>query len=106
LIAVAELYCKHHQGLELLHRACSNYPRTALKPSKPPKKKKFFNTISAQVAEKVATAVEAIQDLHLQLPAHDIVISNPDIASQDLQDWAFTQGFAFVVETRTFMEVR
>jgi hypothetical protein len=66
----------------------------------------FFNTISAQVAEKVATAVEAIQDLHLQLPAHDIVISNPDIASQDLQDWAFTQGFAFVVETRTFMEVR
>jgi hypothetical protein len=65
-----------------------------------------MTTIYPQLAQQIAIAIEAIPSPNRQQPGDNMVVSSPDIAFQHLQDWAFVQGLAFVVEYRESTRVR
>lgn len=59
-----------------------------------------MTTIYPQLANQIAAAIEAIPTANRQQPGDQIIVSDPDIAFQYLQDWAFIQGVAFVIESK------
>ena len=58
-----------------------------------------MTTIYAQLAEQIATAIEAIPTDHRLQPKHGMVVSGPEAAFQHLQDWAFTAGYTYIIES-------
>jgi hypothetical protein len=62
--------------------------------------------ISSKLAEQIAYAIKAIPAARRLQPAYNIVVSDPDEAFQHLQDWGFTQGNAYVVESKADRRVR
>jgi hypothetical protein len=66
----------------------------------------IMTTILPTLAAQIELAIKAIPAAHREPPIHDTVVADPDSAFQRCQDWAFTQGFAFVIETRTDIRVR
>jgi hypothetical protein len=87
------------------YSSCIESSQLSLKLSNPPKTTKM-TTINSKLAEQIAYATEAIPANHRLQPAHNIVVSGPEEAFQHLQDWAFTQGCAYVVESKVDRRVR
>jgi hypothetical protein len=55
-----------------------------------------MTTISAALHCQLAEAIEAIPTTHLNAPVAGEAVADPDAFYIRLQDWAFSQGYAFV----------
>ena len=58
-----------------------------------------MSSITPALALQIERAIEAIPPAHREAPVDGTVVPSPDFAFQRIQDWAFTQGYAFVHET-------
>jgi hypothetical protein len=56
-------------------------------------------TITPLLASQIAAVIEARPEHYRKQPAHEVIVSDLNMTSQHLQDWAFTQGFTFVMES-------
>ena len=58
------------------------------------------SSVTLLLASQIAIATDALPPAHLVTPAHGESFKTPEEALQRLQDWAFTQGFAVVTESK------
>jgi hypothetical protein len=58
------------------------------------------SAVTPLLASQIALATKALPFAHLITPAHGESFKTPEDALQRLQDWAFTQGFAVVTESK------
>ena len=65
-----------------------------------------MSTVTSLLARQIERAIEAIPAAHREAPTHGDVVADPDVAFRRIQDWAFTQGYAFVIESTTDIRVR
>ena len=54
---------------------------------------------NAPLTRRIQTAIDALPPAHRLPPSDDEVVSSLEAGKLRLQDYAFTQGFALVVET-------
>jgi hypothetical protein len=64
------------------------------------------STVTEQLARRIDEAFEAIPISNRLAPLQGEVFSDPDDAFQRIQDWAFTQGYAFVTASKVATRVR
>jgi hypothetical protein len=62
--------------------------------------------INAGLRREIETAIEAIPEAHRVAPEAGSIVSDPNSAFAHLQDWAFTQGYAFVISSSTDIRAR
>jgi hypothetical protein len=65
-----------------------------------------MSTVTSLLARQIECAIEAIPAAHREAPTHGDVVADPEVAFRRIQDWAFTQGYAFVIESTTDIRVR
>jgi hypothetical protein len=65
-----------------------------------------MSTVTSVLARQIQLAIEAIPAAHREAPTHGDVVADPEVAFRRIQDWAFTQGYAFVIESTTDIRVR
>jgi Transcription factor AFT len=58
------------------------------------------STVTTQLATQLHIATNAIPLAHRPPPVTNESFETPELALERLQDWAFTQGFAVVTESR------
>ena len=58
------------------------------------------STVTPELAAAIQAATAALPTAHLAEPIAGESFETPEQALLRLQDWAFTQGFAVVVESR------
>jgi hypothetical protein len=63
-------------------------------------------SITPELAKQIDEAIEAIPISHREAPVQNEIVVNPGVAFQRLQDWAFTQGYAFVIASKVATRVR
>ena len=64
------------------------------------------NTPLPHLRNEIATAIEDIPEAHRIAPVHGAIVSDPNSAFIHLQDWAFTQGYCFVIASSNDIRVR
>src|SRR4051794_35564713 len=57
------------------------------------------STVTPLLASQIQTATNALPPAHLITPVFGESFVTPEGALRRLQDWAFTQGFAVVIES-------
>jgi hypothetical protein len=57
------------------------------------------STVTPVLAAQIRAAVAALPAAHRTPPKEKEIVESPEAAFVRLQDWAFTQGFAFVIES-------
>jgi hypothetical protein len=65
-----------------------------------------MSLINPELASQIERAIEAIPLAHCEALADRTVVVSPEAAFVQIQDWAFTQGHAFVIESRSHNRVR
>jgi hypothetical protein len=58
------------------------------------------STVTSLLASQITIATKVLPPAHLLTPVHGESFKTPDEALRRLQDWAFTQGFAVVTESK------
>jgi hypothetical protein len=58
------------------------------------------SAVTPLLASQIQQAIKSLPPAHLIMPVTEESFATPDDALQRLQDWAFTQGFAVVTESR------
>lgn len=58
------------------------------------------STVTPLLASQIMIATKVLPSAHLSTPAYGELFKTSDEAHQRLQDWAFTQGFAVVTESK------
>jgi hypothetical protein len=65
-----------------------------------------MSSITPALALQIERAIEAIPPAYREAPVDGTVVPSPNFAFQRIQDWAFTEGYAFVHETSNLQRVR
>jgi Transcription factor AFT len=65
-----------------------------------PSESAITSTVTPLLASQIQPATQALSPAHFLPPTVDESFDSPENALQRLQDWAFTQGFAVVTESR------
>src|SRR3979409_1868000 len=65
-----------------------------------------MSSITPELSSQIASAIEAIPAPHREPPIHGTIVADPTVAFVRIQDWAFTQGYAFVTESKNDRRVR
>lgn len=63
-------------------------------------------SVTPELAAKIHLAIEVILPPHRRPPTPNELVDSPEAGLERLQDWAFTQGFAVVVESRNKTRIR
>ena len=58
------------------------------------------STMTPLLASQIQDAIQSLPPAHLIPPASGELFDSPENALRRLQDWALTQGFAVVTESR------
>jgi hypothetical protein len=56
-------------------------------------------TVTPELAAQIEAAIAALPPAHRLLPQEQEIVESKETALQRLQNWAFTEGFALVVES-------
>ncbi len=65
-----------------------------------------MSTITPHLAAAIAEAIEAIPIANQSAPLHGDILGDPHDALRRLNDWAFTQGYALVINSATATRAR
>ncbi len=64
------------------------------------------SAITPELVARIQKAIEAVPPSHRRPPTADEIVEDQEAGFERLQGWAFTQGFALVVESRTKKRLR
>src|SRR5256885_518842 len=65
-----------------------------------------MSTILPDLQAQINKVIANIPPDHLEAPVHGTAVTSPQAAYEQVQDWAFSQGYAFAIESATDSRVR